>query len=298
MSIIRTPDDRFANLPSWPYPPKYVEINGARVHYVESGAGDPILCLHGEPSWSFLYRKIIPAIATVGRAIAMDWIGFGRSDKYTEIEDYTYQMHRDTLINFIQKLDLQNITLVCQDWGGILGLTVASQMPERFARLVIMNTGLPGGDRAMTDGFMRWHDFAKRNGRGLEPGKLIEISTASGSPLAPEIKDAYNAPFPDESYRAGVAAFPLLVPLKMDDPGGDEIRAAREALKNWQKPALVIFSEHDFVTKGGDRFFRKLIPTAAAQPEIMIQRAGHFLQEDQGEEVADHIVAFIKRTFL
>src|SRR5262249_7406597 len=148
-------------LPDWPYTPHYVEINGVRVHYIDEGSGSPILCLHGEPSWSFLYRKMIPALKQVGRVVAMDWIGFGRSDKYSEIGDYSYRMHHDTLTAFIQQLDLHNVTLVCQDWGGILGLPVATEMPDRFARLVIMNTGLPTGDLPLGEGFMQWRAFAE-----------------------------------------------------------------------------------------------------------------------------------------
>lgn len=294
MPIIRTPDARFNNLPDFNYPPHYVEVNGLRMHYVEAGTGDPILCLHGEPTWSFLYRKMIPPLTQVGRVIAPDLIGFGRSDKYTEINDYSYQMHFDSLVAFITALDLQRITLVCQDWGGILGLPIVTEMPERFARLVIMNTGLPGGDSRMTDAFMQWRAFAERTGRDLEPGQLLKISAVNPDTIPPEIVAAYDAPFPDASYRAGVAAFPLLIPLQPDAPGAAKIRAAREKLSGWMKPALVLFSDSDPVTRGGDAFFRKLLPTA--QATVTIAGAGHFLQEDQGEAVAAHIVRFMGST--
>lgn len=295
MPIIRTPDERFDNLPDFPYSPNHLEINGLRVHYIESGEGSPILCLHGEPTWSFLYRKMIPTLSHVGRVIAPDLIGFGRSDKLTEIDEYSIQMHHDVLVGFIQTLDLSEITLVCQDWGSILGLPIAMEMPERFARLVIMNTGLPGGDTPMSEGFMQWREFAERTGREMRPGQLVKISAATAQ-ITPEIEAAYDAPFPDGSYRAGVAAFPLLIPLTPDTPGGAHIRSARKAIAQWEKPTLVMFSDSDPVTAGGDVAFRRLIPGTKGQPEITIQGAGHFLQEEKGEEIAAHIAAFIKRT--
>ncbi len=296
--MLRTPDSAFAVLPDFPYEPRYVTLadhDNARMHYVEAGTGDEvILCLHGEPTWSFLYRKMIAPLSQHYRVVAPDMIGFGRSDKYPEIEDYSYRMHHNTLVAFIRELDLRSITLVCQDWGGILGLPIASELQERFARLVIMNTGLPSGDAPMPEGFMAWRDFAERTGRSIMPGQLMKLSCVSGEP-APEVLAAYDAPFPDDSYRAGVAAFPLLIPLKPDDPGADVIRAGRERLAVWDKPALVMFSDSDPVTRGGDRFFRHLIPTAAAQPEITITGAGHFLQEERGDVIAAHIHDFIQR---
>jgi haloalkane dehalogenase len=296
MPVIRTPDERFNNLPGYAFKPHYIEINGMRVHYVDEGRGDPILCLHGEPSWSYLYRKMIAVFIKKHRAVAMDFIGFGKSDKYTERDEYSVKMHFDTLVSFIEKLDLRNITLVCQDWGGLIGLPVATALKERFARLVIMNTGLPVGDN-VPDAFMQWREAADQMG-AKEPGKLLDISFSMGfaQKLPPEVKEAYYAPFPDAKYMAGAAKWPLLVPVSRDDPGAKVMYEARQVLTTWQKPVLVMFSDKDPVTKGGDAFFRQLIPTAKNQPEITIKDAGHFLQEDKGEEVAEQILKFIDRT--
>ena len=224
----------------------------------------------------------------------MDFVGFGRSDKFTERSEYSFQMHHDTIIHFIQALKLEQITLVVQDWGGLLGLTVASEMPEHFARLVIMNTGLPTGDEPMGKGFMRWREFASSSS-DLPVGLVIQNGTAERA-LKPETVAAYESPFPDVTYKAGAMIFPLLVPISPDDPGAAEMRRAREVFSHWQKPVLVMFSDKDPITRGGDIFFRSLIPGAKGQPEIVIHDAGHFLQEDKGEEIAQHIVDFIART--
>ncbi len=269
-------------------------MDGLRIHYLDEGEGQIILCLHGEPSWSYLYRKMIPILSSQHRVLAMDFVGFGRSDKFTERSEYSFQMHHDTIINFIRALELEQITLVVQDWGGLLGLTVASEMPELFARLVIMNTGLPTGDEPMGKGFMRWREFAS-NSPDLPVGLVIQNGTAERA-LKQEIVAAYESPFPDVSYKAGAMIFPLLVPLSPDDPGAAEMRKAKEVFSRWQKPVLVMFSDKDPITRGGDLFFRSLLPSAKDQPEIVIHDAGHFLQEDKGEEIAQHIVDFIART--
>lgn len=202
MLRIRTPEECFENLPGFPFVPRYVEISGSRVHYVDEGEGEIILCLHGEPTWSFLYRKMIPTLSAKHRVIAMDFIGFGRSDKFTEREAYSFQMHRDTLVGFIDALALDQITLVVHDWGGLIGLRVASELPERFARLVIMNTGLPTGDEPVSDAFLAWRQFAEST-PDLPIGQVISMGVAHGDRLAPEVIAAYEAPFPDASYKAG-----------------------------------------------------------------------------------------------
>jgi haloalkane dehalogenase len=294
VKALRTPDERFANLPGFPYAPHYVEVaGGLRMHYVDEGQGrDVILCLHGEPSWGYLYRKMIPALSKHARVVVPDLIGFGRSDKPVERAAYTYAMHKGAVESLINQLDLRNITLVCQDWGGLLGLPIAAEMSDRFARLVIMNTGLPTSGKPLNAAFMAWRAFASRSD-DMEIGRVLQNATVADLP--PEVVAAYDAPFPDKSYKTGTLMFPLLVPISEDAEALPHMRSAVEALKQWNKPALIMFSDKDPIMAGGDKFFRKLIPTASQEPEITIADGGHFLQEDKGEEIADHIVEFLKR---
>jgi haloalkane dehalogenase len=295
MPVVRTPEERFEVVKGFPYAPQYLTIDDTRVHYVDVGEGEVILCLHGEPTWSYLYRKMIPSLSENHRVLAMDFIGFGRSDKLTEMSEYSFKLHYETLVSFIEELNLERITLVVQDWGGLTGLTVASEMPERFARLVIMNTFLPTGEEPLGDAFHAWRSFVEQH-PDLQIGRVIRMGLAKGERLTPEAKAAYDAPFPDATYKAGAASWPLLVPISPEDPGAAEMRRAREIYSEWQKPVLVMFSDGDPVTGAGFKFFRQLIPTAQDQPKVIIKDAGHFLQEEKGEEIAQHILEFIQRT--
>jgi haloalkane dehalogenase len=293
MNVVRTPDERFRDLPGFDYAPRYSQVPpGLRMHYIDVGQGDPILCVHGEPSWCYLYRKMIPSLMEVGRVVAPDLIGFGRSDKPVDREAYTYAMHYGALAAFVEQLDLRRITLVCQDWGGLLGLPLAAEMSDRFARLVIMNTGLPISGKPLSPAFMAWRAFAARSG-DMDVGGVLQRGTVSRLPA--EVLAAYDAPFPNATYKAGAVAFPALVPVSEDAEALPVMRQAAAALKKWRKPALVMFSEQDPVTAGGEQFFRQLIPSAGDEPEITVCGAGHFLQEDKGEEIAEQIVAFIRR---
>ncbi len=216
---------------------KYVDVDGdLRMSYVECGSSDEVfLCLHGEPSWSYLYRKMMPTLAEHGRVVAPDLIGFGRSDKPVERTDYTFDMHHDALVSFIEKLNLKNITLICQDWGGLLGLPVAAEMPERFARLVIMNTGLPINGKPLSPGFMAWRAYSQRSD-DMDIGRILQGATVSE--LSDDVLAAYDAPFPDKTYKAGALEFPLLVPIDEESPALPAMRKAAEVFKTWDKPAL------------------------------------------------------------
>ena len=296
MDIVRTPDERFANLPGYDFEPHYVEVDGLRIHYVDEGqaSADPVVLMHGEPSWSYLYRHMIPVITAAGyRAIAPDLVGFGRSDKPVRREEYTYQRHVDWIGGLLEALELQHITLVCQDWGGLIGLRLAAEHEERFARVVAANTGLPTGDHPMGEAFTQWQRFSQEV-KSLPIGRIVRNSCVI--PPSPEVVAAYEAPFPDERYKEGARQFPVLVPTRPDDPAAPANRRAWEVFAHWQKPFLTAFSDSDPITRGADLLFQKMIPGAKGQPHTTIVGAGHFLQEDKGPELAQVVLDFIGRT--
>jgi haloalkane dehalogenase len=237
---------------------------------------------------------MIPVITRAGlRAVAPDFAGFGRSDKPASRDDYTYQMHVDVMAAFVERLDLRDITLVCQDWGGLIGLRVAAEHEERFARIVAANTFLPTGDNEPGEAFLRWHKFSQEVPE-LPVGRIVNGGCVSDLP--PEVVAAYEAPFPDERYKEGARAFPALVPTRPDDPASGANRKAWEVLRRWEKPFLTAFSDSDPITRGGDRAFQTLVPGTKGQPHTTIAGAGHFLQEDKGEELAAVVVGFIADT--
>lgn len=294
MEYLRTPDERFANLPGYPFAPRYLDTaDGLRMHYVDEGPDHaaPVLMLHGEPSWSYLYRKMIPIVAAAGhRVIAPDLIGFGRSDKPVRREDYTYQRHVDWMRGVLEQLDLRDITLVCQDWGGLIGLRLAAEHGDRFARVMAANTFLPTGDTPLGPAFLAWRQYSQET-PDFHVGGIIKGGCATA--LSPDVIAAYNAPFPDDRYKAGARQFPTLVPASPDDPAAAANRKAWEALRQWRKPFLTAFSDQDPVTHGGDKALRELIPGCNGQPHTTIVGGGHFLQEDKGEELARVVVDFI-----
>jgi haloalkane dehalogenase len=287
MEVFRTPDERFADLPGYPYEPHYVEVDGLRLHHLDEGSGSTVLCFHGEPSWSYLYRHMLDRLVEAGhRVVCPDLVGFGRSDKPTDQAWYSFETHCDMVTRHLEQLDLDEVTVVVQDWGGPIGLRWAVEHAERVARLVILNTGLFTG--RVSKGFMAWREFVERT-PNLPIGMILQGATTTE--LAPEVVAAYEAPFPTRESKAGAQRFPLLVPLTQDDPGVPEMQATRAALSGWSKPALVAFSDTDPVfpfPQAGEQF-TELIPTAGEQ--VRIEGAAHFLQEDRGREIADAMLA-------
>ncbi|KDE97354.1 haloalkane dehalogenase [Mycolicibacterium aromaticivorans JS19b1 = JCM 16368] len=299
MDVLRTPDERFAALPDFPFEPRYVEVDSGdggrlRMHYVDEGPsnGEVVLLLHGEPSWSYLYRRMIPVLVDAGlRAVAIDLVGFGRSDKPASRDDYSYQAHVDWMWAAIEQIGLADLTLVCQDWGGLIGLRLVGEHPDRFARVVAANTMLPTGDHHPGDAFLAWQKFSQEvpmfpAGQIVNGGSVSELST--------ETIAAYDAPFPDDSYQAGARQFPMLVPTSPDDPAASANRAAWAALGRFEKPFLSAFSDSDPITGAAEPVLREHVPGARRQSHVTIAAAGHFLQEDKGPELAEAVVAFVR----
>jgi haloalkane dehalogenase len=295
MEVLRTPDERFADLPGYPFAPHYVIVDGLRFHYVDEGppGGPPVLLLHGEPSWSYLYRKMVPILAAAGlRAIAPDLAGFGRSDKPARRDDYTYQRHVDWMRGVVGALGLNAATLVCQDWGGLIGLRLIAENGDRFARVVAANTFLPTGDVSPGPAFLAWRKYSQET-PDFHVGGIVRGGCATDLP--PEVVAAYDAPFPDDRFKSGARQFPVLVPASPDDPAAAPNREAWEALRAWRKPFLTAFSDGDPITRGADLILQQAIPGAAGRSHPTIAGAGHFLQEDKGEELARVVVEFIKK---
>ena len=298
MNVLRTPDDRFTALPDFPFEPRYVETgDGLRVHHLDEGPPDaaPVLLLHGEPSWSYLYRHMIPVLVDAGhRVVAPDLVGFGRSDKPTERSDHTYARHVQWMQRALfDELDLRDVTVFGQDWGGLIGLRLVAAAPDRFARVVIGNTGLPTGHGAPSDAFLAWQKFSQET-EDFPVGRIIDGGCTTDLPE--DVIAAYDAPFPDDSYKAAARVMPALVPTSIDDPASADNQAAWKVLERFDKPFLLAFSDSDPVTKGGDAPFRAKVPGAQGQPHTIIEGGGHFLQEDRGPQLARVIADFIQST--
>lgn len=295
--VLRTPDSRFENLPGYDFEPNYVDIDVYRVHYIDEGPadGEVVLMLHGEPSWSYLYRKMIPVFVAAGyRAIAPDLIGFGRSDKPVSMDVHTYAFHVETQTALVEALDLKEATFVGQDWGGLIGLRVVAENEDRFARVAIANTGLPDPlleEMPNDSAFMNWR---RNNQRMIEAGDIPTGNMLAGSNQDPSLRVAYDAPFPDPSYKAGALIMPQRVPISADDPAAEANAAAWEVFKRWEKPFLTSFSDGDPITAGWAGRFIEDIPGARNQPHTTIEGAGHFLQEPKGEEWANLIIEFLQ----
>jgi haloalkane dehalogenase len=301
MDVLRTPDKRFDDLPDYPFEPRYVQVSAGesgelRVHYLDEGAEDRevVLMLHGEPSWSYLYRRMVPVLVNAGlRAVALDLVGFGRSDKPARREDYSYQAHVDWTWAAIESIGLRDITLVCQDWGGLIGLRLAGEHSEHFARIVAANTFLPTGDTDPGEAFLAWQRYSQET-PDFRVGRIVDGGCVSE--LAPDVMAAYDAPFPDDRYKQGARQFPLLVPTRPDDPAAEPNRRAWKELERFEKPFLCAFSDSDAITAGADAILRARIPGTTGQDHTTIRSAGHFLQEDKGPELAESVAAFVAAT--
>jgi haloalkane dehalogenase len=297
MAVLRTPDEEFDGLEGWPFAPHYTEIDGGplgplRIAHAEAGpANGPVaLLMHGEPSWSYLYRKMIPVLAGGGfRCLAPDLVGFGRSDKPGAFDDYSYDRHVGWMRQWLEAQALTNILLFCQDWGGLIGLRLVAAMPDRFARVCASNTFLPTGEGKPSEAFLRWRDYSQRV-EDFDSGWIVNSGTVRG--LSDAAQAAYRAPFPDDRYKAGARIFPMLVPVGPDMPGAADNRAAWEVLARFERPFLTLFGDSDFVTLGAEKALQARIPGAAGQPHRLIERAGHFCQEDAGAQIARELLVW------
>jgi haloalkane dehalogenase len=302
MEALRTPDDRFADLPDFGFEPHYVEVPDGeggrlRIHHLDEGPadGEVVLCLHGEPSWSFLYRHMVPVLVDAGlRVIAPDLVGFGRSDKPARRADYTYAAHVEWVRQAVfGELGLADVTLVAQDWGGLIGLRLVGEHPDRFARVVAANTFLPTGDRPPGEAFLRWQAYSQDVAE-LPIGRIVDGGCATD--LLAEVVAGYDAPFPDEAYKEGARQFPTLVPTRPDDPASEANRKAWEGLRRFDRPFVCAFSDSDPITAGADRVLRAEIPGCEGQTHTTIAGGGHFLQEDRGPELARVVVDLVAPT--
>ncbi|UCG01950.1 MAG: haloalkane dehalogenase [Candidatus Heimdallarchaeota archaeon] len=296
MEILRTPDERFKDLPDYPFQANYIDVEGIRIHYLDEGENEEelILLMHGEPSWSYLYRNMIPILIKAGfRILAPDLVGFGKSDKPKNKQDHSYANHVRWIEKWLNKLDLQNITLFCQDWGSLIGLRVAVANQDRFKRIVLSNGGLPTGAGRMSEAFLQWQKYSQTS-PDFEVGAIIQMGTAHDTPE--DILNAYRAPFPDDSFHAGPRVMPSLVPTSPNDPEHIPNTQAREQFKHWTKPFLTCFSDSDPITQGGDRMWQKIVPGAQGVNHTVVEGGGHFVQEDCGPELAEIIIKFIEDT--
>jgi haloalkane dehalogenase len=292
MDVYRTPDDRFEGLDGFPFTPRYLDQDGLRMHYVDEGEGDPVLCLHGEPTWSYLYRRMVLPLAAAARVVCPDYYGFGRSDKPTDQGWYTFERHCTSVRTLVDALDLRRLTVVVQDWGGPIGLRLAVEQPDRVARLVVLNTGV-GGGRPPNDVWLRFREVVRAAGGAFEPARLIRRACVRG--LSDEAAAAYDAPFPVPESKAGVLAFPEQVPTEPEHPNTAPLLAIRDAVAAWERPALVLFGDSDpiFPPAVADAIARHI---PGALPAETVPNAGHFVQEDAGEEVAARIARFLAET--
>jgi haloalkane dehalogenase len=300
MDVLRTPDERFADLPGWPFVPRYAHVGRSaptvRMAYVDEGprTARPIVLLHGEPTWSYLHRAMIWRLAAAGfRVVAPDLVGFGRSDKPTERADYTYARHVDWTAGLLtHHLGLDGAVLFCQDWGGLIGLRILTENPDLFSAAIASNTMLPTGDEPLGEGFLQWRAFSQSTG-DLDVGAVV--SRGSTRPLSPAEVAAYDAPFPDARHKAGALQFPLLVPASADDPAAAANRAAWAALGRWNKPFVCAFGDRDPVTRGADERLVAHVPGAQGQPHVTLRGAGHFSQEDASDRLSEIVLGTARR---